>query len=70
VNRKFQVLNGCHTGSYAVSFLSGLETVREAFEHLEVGAFMKDLVYDEVLPVLDVSEKELRRLPIKFSNVS
>ncbi len=57
--QKVAVLNGCHTGSYAVSYLSGLETVREAFEHLEVGNFMKEMVYDEVLPVLDGSEKEL-----------
>jgi tagaturonate reductase len=57
--QKVAVLNGCHTGSYAVSYLSGMETVREAFENLEVGHFMKDLVYDEVLPVLEGSEKEL-----------
>ena len=58
--QKVQVLNGCHTGSFAVSFLCGLETVREAFEDPEVGNFMKELVYDEVLPVLDGSEKELQ----------
>lgn len=62
--QKVQVLNGCHTGSYAVSFLSGIETVREAYENLEVGNFMKELVYDEVLPVLDGTEKELK----KFAN--
>lgn len=62
--QKVQVLNGCHTGSYAVSFLSGIETVREAYENLETGNFMKELVYDEVLPVLDGSEKELK----KFAN--
>lgn len=62
--QKVQVLNGCHTGSYAVSFLSGIETVREAYENLEVGSFMKELVYDEVLPGLDGSEKELK----KFAN--
>jgi len=64
--QKVQVLNGCHTGSYAVSYLSGLETVREAFEHLEVGNFMKELVYDEVLPVLDGTEKELRSFAHKI----
>ncbi|HYQ57418.1 MAG TPA: tagaturonate reductase, partial [Draconibacterium sp.] len=47
--QKVQVLNGCHTGSYAVSYLSGIETVRDAYENLEVGSFMKELVYDEVL---------------------
>lgn len=62
--QKVQVLNGCHTGSYAVSYLSGIETVREAYDNLQVGNFMKELVYDEVLPVLDGSEKELK----KFAN--
>ncbi|WP_423127359.1 tagaturonate reductase [Gaoshiqia sp. Z1-71] len=70
--QKVQVLNGCHTGSYAVSYLSGIETVREAYEHLEVGDFMKGLVYDEVLPVLDGTEKELTQFANKilerFSN--
>ncbi|HCR89287.1 MAG TPA: tagaturonate reductase, partial [Prolixibacteraceae bacterium] len=64
--QKVQVLNGCHTGSYAVSFLSGMETVREAFENLEVGSFMKELVYDEVLPALDGSEKELKSFAHKI----
>jgi len=64
--QKVQVLNGCHTGSYAVSYLSGLETVREGFENLEVGSFMKELVYDEVLPVLDGSEKELQSFAHKI----
>lgn len=64
--QKVQVLNGCHTGSYAVSYLSGLETVREAFENLEVGNFMKELVYDEVLPALEGSEKELQTFAHKI----
>lgn len=64
--QKVQVLNGCHTGSYAVSYLSGIDTVREAYENLEVGDFMRDLVYDEVLPVLDGSEKELKSFAHKI----
>ncbi len=64
--QKVQVLNGCHTGSYAVSFLSGIETVREAYENLETGNFMKELVYDEVLPVLDGTEKELKSFANKI----
>lgn len=70
--QKVAVLNGCHTGSYAVSYLYGIETVREAYESLEVGQFMKDMVYDEVLPVLDGTEKELKKFADKilerFSN--
>lgn len=64
--QKVQVLNGCHTGSYAVSFLSGIDTVREAYENLEVGDFMRDLVYDEVLPVLDGTESELKSFAKKI----
>ncbi len=70
--QKVAVLNGCHTGSYAVSYLSGIETVREAYESLETGSFMKELVYDEVLTTLDGSEKELSKFANKilerFSN--
>lgn len=64
--QKVLVLNGCHTGSYAVSYLSGLETVREAYEDLQVGRFMKELVYDEVLPGLEGSEKELNQFAHKI----
>ncbi|SKB33786.1 tagaturonate reductase [Alkalitalea saponilacus] len=64
--QKVQVLNGCHTGSYAVSFLSGIETVREAFENLETGEFMRDLVYDEVLTVLEGEDVELKSFAKKI----
>ncbi len=64
--QKVQVLNGCHTGSYAVSYLSGIETVRDAYENPQVGDFMKGLIYDEVLPVLDGSEKELKKFADKI----
>lgn len=70
--QKVAVLNGCHTGSYAVSYLYGIETVRDAYESLEVGQFMKDMVYDEVLPVLDGTTKELttfaNKILERFSN--
>jgi tagaturonate reductase len=70
--QKVQVLNGCHTGSYAVSLLSGFDTVREAYENIEVGAFMKELVYDEILPILDGTENELmtfaNKILERFSN--
>jgi len=53
------VLNGCHTGSFAVSFLSGFLSVREAFEFPVVERFMRELVYAEVVPVLEGPEEEL-----------
>lgn len=64
--QKVRVLNGCHTGSYAVSYLSGIETVRAAYEDPETGKFMKELVYDEILPGLEGSEKELQKFAHKI----
>lgn len=70
--QKVLVLNGCHTGSFAVSYLSGLETVREAFEDPEAGLFMRELVYKEVVPVLQGDETELtafaHKILERFSN--
>ncbi len=70
--QKVAVLNGTHTGSYAVSFLYGIDNVREAYESIEVGSFMKGMVYEEVLPTLEGSEKELKSFASKilerFSN--
>lgn len=64
--QKVLVLNGCHTGSFAVSYLSGLETVREAFEDPQVGQFMRELVYEEVLPVLEGTKEELTTFAYKI----
>lgn len=70
--QKVLVLNGCHTGSFAVAYLSGLETVREAFEDPIAGQFMRELVYQEVVPVLQGDEKELtafaHKILERFSN--
>jgi len=65
-DQKVLVLNGCHTGSFAVSYLSGLETVREAFEHPVAGRFMRELVEDEVLAILDGTEQELKSFANKI----
>lgn len=64
--QKVRVLNGCHTGSFATSFLYGIETVRLSIENLDLGKFMKDLVYDEVLTGLEGEEKELKAFAKKI----
>jgi len=65
-DQKVLVLNGCHTGSFAVSYLSGLETVREAFEHPVAGRFMRELVEDEVMAIMDWTEQELKSFANKI----
>jgi len=64
--QKVAVLNGCHTGSYAASYLYGIETVREAYENIETGSFMREMIYDEVIKVLDGTEEELTKFADKI----
>jgi tagaturonate reductase len=58
--QKVRILNGTHTGSFAVSLLYGIETVRESVENIEVGRFMKEMVFEEVLRGLNGDETELK----------
>lgn len=57
---KVRILNGAHTTFTIPAFLSGKEFVRESMEDDTVGAFIRDAVFEEILPTLnfDPSEKE------------
>ncbi len=70
--QKVAVLNGAHTGTYATSYLYGIETVREAYEHDVLGKFMRGMIYDEVLETLAGTKEELTKFAEKilerFSN--
>jgi tagaturonate reductase len=57
--RKVCILNGAHTAMTPVSYLYGLDTVAEAVEHEVVGQFIKELIYDEIIPTLDQPMEEL-----------
>ncbi|MDR3296716.1 MAG: tagaturonate reductase, partial [Prevotellaceae bacterium] len=52
--RKVTLLNGPHTVLSPVAYLSGLNTVREACEHEVVGPFVHRVMFDELLPTLDL----------------
>jgi tagaturonate reductase len=54
--RKVRILNGAHTATAAVAFLSGIDTVREAVEHPRLGRFMEELIYNEVIPATDLDK--------------
>ncbi len=58
--RKVRILNGAHTSMVPVSYLYGRETVREAVEDPVIGKFIQDAVYDEIIPTLELPEKELQ----------
>ena len=58
--RKVRILNGAHTALVPVSYLYGLETVGEAVEHEVTHKFIEDVIYEEIIPTLDLSEEELK----------
>ncbi len=57
--RKVTLLNGPHTVLSPVGYLSGLNTVKECCEDPEIGQFVHKVMYDELLPTLNLPEKEL-----------
>ncbi len=62
--RKVRILNGAHTTLVPVGYLYGIDKVRESLEDPVVGSFLKDAIFDEICPTLDLSEEELKQ----FSN--
>ncbi|MFD2161322.1 tagaturonate reductase [Paradesertivirga mongoliensis] len=59
--RKVRILNGAHTTLVPVAYLYGLDTVRESVEHPVVGKFIKDAIFEEIIPTLDLSKEELEQ---------
>jgi tagaturonate reductase len=44
-----------------VAYLNGFRTVREAVEDKDMGKFIKDTIYNEIIPTLDLPKKELEQ---------
>ncbi|SET40497.1 tagaturonate reductase [Natronincola peptidivorans] len=57
--RKVRILNGAHTSMVPVAYLYGIDTVREAVEDKVVGQFIKETIFDEIIPTLDLPQAEL-----------
>ncbi|HEX8915062.1 MAG TPA: tagaturonate reductase [Humisphaera sp.] len=72
--RKIRVLNGAHTALVCKALPMGIETVREAVEHPEVGAWLRAVLFEEIVPVLegrvdkprDFAEQTLERFANPF----
>ena len=58
--RKVTLLNGPHTVLSPVAFLAGLNIVRDACQHEVIGPFIHRVMYEELLPTLNLPEDELR----------
>ena len=62
--RKVTLLNGPHTVLSPVGYLSGLNTVKECCEDPEIGRFVHKVMFEELLPTLNLPKSELE----KFAN--
>ena len=62
--RKVTLLNGPHTVLSPVSFLSGVDIVRDACQHEVLGKFIRKVMFEELLETLDLPKDEL----VKFGN--
>lgn len=57
--RKVRILNGVHTTLVPVAYLYGIDTVRDSMEDPVVGKYIKDALYQEIIPTLDLPIEEL-----------
>lgn len=57
--RKVTLLNGPHTVLAPVAYLAGLDIVRDACNHPVVGQFIRNTMFNELLPTLDMPYDEL-----------
>jgi tagaturonate reductase len=74
--RKVRVLNGAHTALVSKAIPLGIETVREAVEHATIGPWLRNLIFDEIVPVVSTqvdgvetfAEQVLERFANPFLN--
>ncbi|WP_026478430.1 tagaturonate reductase [Alkaliphilus transvaalensis] len=57
--RKVRILNGAHTTMVPVAYLYGCETVKESVEDEVIGKYIKEAIFQEIIPTLDLSKEEL-----------
>lgn len=57
--RKVRILNGAHTTLVPVGYLYGIDRVRESLEDEVVGEFLKNALFNEICPTLDLPAEEL-----------
>ncbi|MEM9327234.1 MAG: tagaturonate reductase [Bacteroidota bacterium] len=56
--QKVRILNGAHTSMVPVGLLSGLATVRETVEDPVVGEFVRQCIFDEIVPTISLPDED------------
>ena len=57
--RKVKILNGSHTALVPVAYLAGIDTVGEAMNDPAIEKFVRDFVFDEVNPTIDLPQDQM-----------
>ena len=58
--RKVRILNGAHTMTVLAAYMCGLDTVGECMNDPDISKFMRDGIFDEIIPTFDLPENEKR----------
>ena len=62
--RKVKILNGTHTAIVPVSYLSGIDTVKETIEDEYLGEFARGFMFEEVIPTIELPHDDM----VNFAN--
>ena len=57
--RKVKILNGSHTAMVPIAYLCGIDTVGEAVNDPTIGKFVRDFVFNEVNPTIDLPQDQM-----------
>ncbi len=63
--KKVRILNGAHTSMVHLSYLMGNNLVKESIEQPLVNKFLRNFLFDEVIPSMEISKGEL----INYTNI-
>lgn len=58
-SRKVRILNGAHTMTVTGAYLYGKDTVKDCMDDEIISAYMKQGIFKEIIPTLDLPENEL-----------
>lgn len=58
--KKVRILNGAHTAMTPIGLQSGCQTVMDAFNTSDIELFINRMMSEEVLPVIDEDQEELK----------
>ncbi|HKZ38529.1 MAG TPA: tagaturonate reductase [Chryseolinea sp.] len=57
--RKVRILNGAHTTLVPVAYLTGIRTVKDSIDDQNIGTYIRNVIFNEIIPTLDLPADEL-----------